>query len=350
MKEFIKELLLEHGFKESYIDSLLVDPSFLTKEDESLFNINKRKATWRTMLFGRLGSKGFNKQSRDYWIFRGYSDVEARDMAEKNQITRKDPTPMQKEFWIKKGMTEEEAIFKIKSSRKTQPEYWTLRGCSPGEAMEKIRDYQIMNSEKFKRKKINKPDLFEDVSQSQKKYWMRKGFSEEESIKKVSEIQSTFSLKKCIEKYGEEEGQKRWLIRQEKWNRSYKKTNYSKISQELFWKIIERSDFSKNKIFFATYDNGKKTNESVNMEYTITCKNISVKPDFLLLDNMKIIEFDGIYWHDHKRRNKPENQKREKVRQAALSDMGYTVLRIREDEYRNDPISIIKKCIDFLKS
>jgi hypothetical protein len=329
MKEFIKSLLLENGFNESYVDSLLVDSLFLTKDDELLFNKNKRKATWRTILFGRLGSKGFNKQSRDYWVFRGYSDVESRDKAKNNAITRRDPTPMQKEFWVKKGMSVEEAIFKIKSFRKTQTEYWTSRGYSDEEAIEKIRNYQMINSEKLKQKIINKPELFADVFQNQKKYWLKKGFSEEDATKKVSEIQTTFSLEKCIDKYGEDEGRKRWLNRQEKWNKNYKKTNYSKISQELFWKIMGELDFSKNKIFFATYDNGKKSDGSINMEYTITCKNMSLKPDFLLLDNMKIIEFDGIYWHDHKRRNKPENEKREIRRQTELSNMGYTVLRIR---------------------
>lgn len=41
--------------------------------------------------------------------------------------------------------------------------------------------------------------------------------SEEEAKYALSERQCTFSLEKCVKKYGEEEGLKRFNIRQEKW-------------------------------------------------------------------------------------------------------------------------------------
>jgi len=53
-------------------------------------------------------------------------------------------------------------------------------------------------------------------------YWVNLGFSEEESKNKVSEHQKTFSKEKCIEKYGEEEGMKIFLERQERWQKSLK--------------------------------------------------------------------------------------------------------------------------------
>lgn len=349
MKDFIKEVLLENGFKESYIESLISNTNFLTPEDYDFYNSNKSKSDWKTRIFGKLNFKSYNKQTKNYWIYRGYSELEARDLIKTNKLTRKNPTPMQKEFWIKKGMTDEEAIFKIKSSRKTQPEYWMANGYSMQQAIEKIRDYQKTNSEKLKEKKDKNPELFEDVTWNQKKYWMKKGFTEEKAEKKISELQSTFSLKKCIEKYGEEQGTKKWLDRQDKWNRSYKKTNYSKISQDLFWRIMEKYDPQEKNIFFATYKNGKLSDDDINREYTITGKTISVKPDFLLLEDMKIIEFDGIYWHNHKKRNKPENEKREILRQNELINLGYSVLRIREDEYANNPTDVTTRCLDFLK-
>ena len=48
-------------------------------------------------------------------------------------------------------------------------------------------------------------------------YWISKGCTEVESKEEVSKQQATFTLKKCIEKYGEEDGKQRWLDRQEKW-------------------------------------------------------------------------------------------------------------------------------------
>lgn len=53
-------------------------------------------------------------------------------------------------------------------------------------------------------------------------YWLeRTDGNLEEAKKLLSERQSTFSLQKCIEKYGEEKGKQRWLDRQEKWIEAY---------------------------------------------------------------------------------------------------------------------------------
>lgn len=63
-----------------------------------------------------------------------------------------------------------------------------------------------------------------------KEYWILQGFTEEEASKKVSEAQTTFSLKICIEKYGEEEGYKIWKERQDKWQIALNsKSQYEKI-------------------------------------------------------------------------------------------------------------------------
>jgi len=350
MKNFIRSILLENFFKESYIESLISDPSFINQDDERFYKINKGRLIWKTRIFSKLKFKSFTKQSKNYWLFRGYSKIEARDLSNENKLSRKDPTPMQKEFWMKKGMSEDDAIFKIRSSRKLNIEYWTSRGYSIDEAKNKIKDYQKINSDKLKDKKNKDPELFEDVSWNQKKYWMKKGMSEDDAEKKVSELQKTFSLEICIKKYGEEIGREKWLDRQEKWNKNYKKTNYSKISQDLFQSIIKKYNMYGKKIFFATYDNGKINEDGINREYTIRCENISIKPDFLLLDEKKIIEFDGTYWHNHKKRNRPENQKRELIRHNELIKMGYRVLRIMENEYMECPDKIVDKCIDFLKN
>jgi hypothetical protein len=48
-------------------------------------------------------------------------------------------------------------------------------------------------------------------------FYTSRGFSEEESKELLSKRQTTFSLEKCIEKYGEELGLIEWQERQEKW-------------------------------------------------------------------------------------------------------------------------------------
>jgi len=48
-------------------------------------------------------------------------------------------------------------------------------------------------------------------------YWTSRGCSDEEAKKEITNRQITFSLEKCIEKYGEEAGKQKWQERQEKW-------------------------------------------------------------------------------------------------------------------------------------
>ncbi len=51
-------------------------------------------------------------------------------------------------------------------------------------------------------------------------YYLSRGLGEEEARKALSERQSTFSLEKCIQRHGEEEGHRVWKERQDKWQAS----------------------------------------------------------------------------------------------------------------------------------
>ena len=62
-------------------------------------------------------------------------------------------------------------------------------------------------------------------------YWTSRGYSEEEAKKIISERQVTFSLEKCIEKYGEEDGRQKWLDRQEKWQDTLKSKSVEEIER-----------------------------------------------------------------------------------------------------------------------
>lgn len=51
-------------------------------------------------------------------------------------------------------------------------------------------------------------------------YYLSRGLGEEDARKALSERQSTFSLEKCIQRHGEEEGHRVWKERQDKWQAS----------------------------------------------------------------------------------------------------------------------------------
>lgn len=169
----------------------------------------------------------------------------------------------------------------------------------------------------------------------------------ENAEKLYREKQATFSLEKCTEKYGEEQGYKIWKERQNKWLSSYKKLNYSKISQKLFWGLynIIKDDF--NEIYFATLDKNKTIDESgKNYEYKIETNKSFVKLDFFIKDVNKAIEFDGDYWHGEKR----GNQERDRIREESIMNQNpeMKILHVKERDYKNNPEEVIRVCKEFI--
>lgn len=179
-------------------------------------------------------------------------------------------------------------------------------------------------------------------------YYINKGMSEEEAKVALKERQSTFSLKKCIEKYGEEEGTKRFKERQEKWMNNLPKSNYSQISQKLFWAIYNQlSDKLKNDCRFATNDNGIK-NDHVNKEYMFELPDSYAKLDFYIPSLKCWIEFDGDYWHGEKRGNQERDRKREDAIKKAMPNI--KLKRVSERDFKKNPESIISECVEWINS
>lgn len=204
--------------------------------------------------------------------------------------------------------------------------------------------------------KIDKQELCKKVSKSNREngnnditlaYWTKRGYTEEQAKEKISEKQSTFSLEKCMQKYGEETGRERWLKRQEKWHKNYKKSNFSKISQELFWKISHKLNTLDGIYFAQLNDNKQKDDSGRNWEYNLKLNKKIIKPDFFDMTTKKIIEFDGDYWHDT-RQIRNTNKNREFERDKLIAENGYIVLHVKECDYKDNPENVIKECMEFL--
>ena len=177
-------------------------------------------------------------------------------------------------------------------------------------------------------------------------YWIAKGYTKKEARQIISESQKTFSLEKCIERYGLEEGTKRFEKRQEDWLKSLKnssKNNFtngiqtSTIANEFLNKLIKILNAGKKELIIGKY-----------------------AYDFCY--NNKIIEFNGDYWHmNPKIYNKNDINKttgctakqawdndKKKIKHA--KSKGYEITTVWESDYRNDPDAVIKKCMEFLTS
>ena len=198
-------------------------------------------------------------------------------------------------------------------------------------------------------------------------YYLKRGATEEEAKKLLNERQRTFSLEICIEKFGKEEGEKRFKDRQKKWQNTLNQLPqeeiirinkakassskfvcaYSKISQKLFNDIFEKIKDSYSDIFYATH--GNQENLNANFEYEVLLEDGIHRffLDFYVKDVNKVIEFDGDYWHGEKR----GNQQRDKEREQKLKQLGFTnIFHVKESDYRNDPKKILNDCIEFIKS
>lgn len=210
------------------------------------------------------------KNTSKYWLLRGWSEYESRIKVKEFYKNKKQRvSPFNINYWLdkintntNKLYTKEEAQYKVNSMRPVYPEYWIKKGLNQEEAKIKAKEIHNNNSKignSFKIKKYGK-DIC-NFSSTNIKYWINKGYSIHEAKEKLKNRQSTFSLEKCIKKYGEFEGKKRWSQRQEKWknsfNSSYKYDKNSSVS----------IDILNNKF------NGDKQKYS---EYLLKTKNIEI--------------------------------------------------------------------------
>ena len=188
-------------------------------------------------------------------------------------------------------------------------------------------------------------------------YYLNKGMCEEEAKVALKERQSTFSLKKCIEKYGEEEGTRRFKERQEKWLKSldtpenkekikqgqlkgFKSTmgkGYSEISQQLFNAIRDRLPEITD-MLYAT--NGG--------EYIVDCSPVKHPMLDFYIPSLKCwIEFDGDYWHGEARGNQERDRKREEAIKKVMPSI--KLKRVSERDFKTNPELIIDECVEWIK-
>lgn len=195
-------------------------------------------------------------------------------------------------------------------------------------------------------------------------YYLEQGYSEVESEMLLKERQSTFSKEICIQKYGKIKGLKIFKDRQAKWQNSLLdngnlKCGYSKISQELFYRILEKYNIEdRHGVYFATK----------NQEFFISKKGIEYDPriflqyDFCDKNRKKIIEYNGDEYHanpnlyeaadnphpfrKHITAQEIWNKDKEKLRIAEVE--GYEVLTIWDGDYRSNKEKTLLECLKFL--
>lgn len=154
-----------------------------------------------------------------------------------NGITVHNGSAFSLTYWIKRGLTEEEANHKLKTMKPSLIEYWEHRGYF-GDDAKLQTELHLMNTERAFITKYGEDEGKKRYTETRAKtgklnsarrieYWLNKGFTEEVAKQKVKETQSTFSYSKCVEKFGEELGREVFSNRQKKWQETLRnKVNY----------------------------------------------------------------------------------------------------------------------------
>jgi hypothetical protein len=315
--------------------------AFLPKESYDIIKNNK-KSVKRTF-------------SKEFWIKKGYTEEDAiKKVSEIQSANSKKFTGSRitntKEYWRKKGLNEDE--IKEKYSTNMNINFWIKKGFSEEEAKIKVFNHQS-NAAKhidYKNREVK----------GRTNYWTKRGFTEEEAKLKVIECQTTFSKEICIKKWGEEKGLEVFNERTNKWLNSLKENDnifvgYSKISQELF--DILDGLINDNEFQYAKKGGEFKIKRENGGYYFY---------DFTDNKNKKIIEYNGDMYHGNpsfylesdfphpfrKEIEAKEIWEKDALKIKCANDNGYEVLIIWDSEYRSKGIenkdALIKKCLNFL--
>jgi hypothetical protein len=208
---------------------------------------------------------------------------------------------------------------------------------------------------------INSIDYESRLTSVDLEWWINLGYSEIEAKERLKERQTTFTLDKCIEKYGLE-GTKVFTDRQEKWSKKveekYKngdftrfcKNNWSKTEEEFIKELVKVLQLNDNEYYSAI--NGK--------QFFRNFKEIGKTFAYDFTYGKKIIEFNGDYWHCNPNIYEAEYFNKSLKctskerwgfdiwKNSLIEKEGYQVLTVWESEWNNDPELVLKKCINFL--
>lgn len=185
---------------------------------------------------------------------------------------------------------------------------------------------------------------------NQLRYWTLRGLTDFEARAKVTERQSTNTLERFVTSYGEEEGTKRFIDRQERWFESMKASGmhsgFSQVSKTLFERLEQETAI--NLLYGAN-------------ELSVRGPDTVYKLDCVCKATKRVIEFHGDYWHGNpeiyapdaiinKRSKMSVSDKwdQDKKRLEALEEAGYKVLVVWEKEYKDNPDLVLGKCIGFM--
>lgn len=313
-------------------------------------SIKKLEKLIRTKLnLSEAPHKSYTPRIFQYWTLRGWSETEAYYKRHKQSNV----SCYSREFWLARinpitnnFYTEIEADFERNSRRPIRKEYWIKQGFSEEDAITKANITKHNNNKNGAKSQPESKFISKVTSKRCKEYYLVRGYSLEESIAEVSKNQMTFSKDICISKHGLEKGTEIWNNRQLKWRKSL-------IDSGIYLGVSRSS--------LLLFDAISKTINHIKYgkdEITITCENNTYSVDCLDFKTNKIIEYFGDYWHGNPRKFSPDSKIKKGTAQEVwakdlkrintLISAGYEVLIVWEHDVTKNFNETLTKCITFL--
>ena len=229
-----------------------------------------------------------------------------------DEQTRKERSPFSKEYYKKRGLSENDRVKFNKNVAKNRSYNTTLE------------------------------------------FYINKGYSEEEAKAELKKRQQTFTLEKCIERYGIEEGTKRWKERQDKWK--------LKVFADGNRLTCGRSNACEKLVNLILENTSNINLRYGNNELRIYDNKTMYLYDITNESNKKIIEFNGDMWHGNPKIYKSsEKQKitnisykkiweKDKIKKEVAEQHGYEVMIVWESEFYKNEEDVVQKCKKFILS
>lgn len=341
---------------------------------------NKKKKECEKLLYEHLENKKKANPNHIEYYYNKFPELSDDECQLKLKEYRKSVNGFNIEYWKKKypGKTEHEYEELVKQRREKCKNNRDVSGKNNPRHRSNVSDIEIRESSPLciefymKRYPNETKEEWNNMLQDKKnemavkakmpenlntriEYYIKNGMSTEEAKEAISKRQSTFTIKKCIEKYGEEAGVKIFKERQKKRVikiRKYFELNsgsrslQSGIANRLFNDICNLLNLNADK-YKEKFIYERETNTGYSYDFCY---------------NNKIIEFQGDYWHCNPKIYKEdyfnkvikmsakEIWNKDAAKKRIAEKNNYSVLYVWESDYKADPTKELIKCIKFLKN
>ena len=335
-----------------------------TLSDVISSNLENNKKVIELYIRSKLGvTSTLSRKTKQYWISRGWSYDEAYIKSKENK-QKNTKSVYSREFWLERinpttgiNYTINEADFERNSRRPIRKEYWIKKGYTDQEAQALALESKN-NNNKLGAKSSAASTVRNITSKRCTEYYTVRGYSIEEAKILVSEGQKYFSKEICIKKYGEDEGLKIWQDRQNRWQNTLaakpdeekSRINRLKMSKGITVSKAEKTILEQLKNIFPTVKHQFTLSDALNKKQYVYDINV----------DKKIIEYNGDFWHSNPSKyssdfTNPRTKLKaidkwaiDAVKIKYAESQGYKVLVVWESDFKLNKAKVIKECIQFL--